>query len=52
MGPRSRQIPGMGGYARPRTVGDLTMVRLGRSESGCGVFVQPVVKKRILEGTK
>jgi hypothetical protein len=46
----SRPIRRAGGYARPRPVGALTTVWVGRSESDSPVLVQSVVKTRILEG--
>ena len=48
----SRQIPGPGGYARFRSVGGLTPVRVGRSEFDGRVFRSSVVTKSILEGKK
>jgi hypothetical protein len=48
----SRQIPGPGGYARSGSVGGLTTVSRGRSESGARVLGATVVKKSILEGKR
>ena len=46
----SRPIRRSGGYARPGSVGVLTTVWVGRSETDAPVLVQSVVKTRILEG--
>jgi hypothetical protein len=46
----SRPIRREGGYARCGSVGALTTVWVGRSETGLPVLVQSVVKTRILEG--
>jgi hypothetical protein len=49
---KSRQIPGVGGYARRDSVGALTRVWGERSDSGVEVLMPAVVKSRILEGQK
>jgi hypothetical protein len=46
----SRPIRREGGYARRGSVGALTTVWVGRSDSDSPVLVQSVVKTRILEG--
>jgi hypothetical protein len=46
----SRPIAGSGGYARPRSVGALTTVWVGRSDSAGAVLVPSEVKMKILEG--
>jgi hypothetical protein len=46
----SRPIRRAGGYARRGSVGALTTVWVGRSDSDSPVLVQSVVKTRILEG--
>jgi hypothetical protein len=48
----SRPIPGPGGYARPGSVGALTTVWVGRSDSAGAVLVPSVVNKKILEGNQ
>jgi hypothetical protein len=46
----SRPIRRQGGYARRRSVGALTTVWVGRSDSDAPVLVQSVVTMKILEG--
>jgi hypothetical protein len=46
----SRPIPGSCGYARPRSVGALTTVWVGRSDSAGAVLVSSEVKMKSLEG--
>jgi hypothetical protein len=48
----SRPIPGLGGYARPRSVGALTTVWVGRSDSAGAVLVLSVVNMKSLEGKR
>ena len=48
----SRPIPGSGGYARPGSVGVLTTVWVGRSDSADAVLVSSVVNMKILEGNQ
>ena len=47
---KSRPIRRPGGYARRGSVGALTTVWVGRSDSGGAVLVSSVVKMKILEG--
>jgi hypothetical protein len=46
----SRQLSPIRGYARCGSVGALTTVWVGRSESDARVLGASVVKKKILEG--
>jgi hypothetical protein len=46
----SRPIPGSCGYARPRPVGALTTVWVGRSDCAGAVLMSSVVKTKSLEG--
>ena len=47
---QSRPIRPAGGYARRGSVGALTTVWVGRSDSGSRVLGPSVVKMKILEG--
>ena len=49
---KSRPIPGEGGYARPGSVGVLTTVWVGRSDSDRAVLGWSEVTMEILEGNQ